>query len=238
LSRQGIKKFYKSVDAVGEGDAFAVCLDGKAIRAPHGAVLAVPKRTLADAIAQEWRDQVERINLDTMPLTRLAYAAADVALSQRARLTEQILAFGRADLLCYRAETPAALAAHQALAWNPLLDWATERFGARLLTGTGISYVEQSPESQVALARAIDRHDDFALTALHGASSLLGSLVLALALAEATLEAPEAFALSRLDETFQAEAWGRDAQAEVRAARLEAELRAIARFLRLVGACP
>jgi chaperone required for assembly of F1-ATPase len=228
-----VAKFYKTV-AVGEdGGAFAVRLDDRPIKTPARARLALPTLNLAEAVAAEWRAQEELLDPTTMPLTRLCYAAIDTAPHHRARIADEILSYGGSDLLCYRAEAPQALVARQAEAWNPLLDWAAERFGARLAVGTGIAFVEQSKESRDAFAAAVTARDDFTLVALHGAASLTGSLVLGLALIEGRLSAGEAFLRSRLDETFQSEAWGLDAEAEARAARLGRELASIALFLRL-----
>lgn len=235
MSRPGIAKFYTTAEVGRHDGRFAVRLDGKAILTPHRAVLAVASHALADAIAKEWHDQGDSVDPHTMPLTRLAYAAIDFVPSHRARLVEKTLAFGLTDLVCYRAEGPPTLVARQADAWDPLLDWVQERFGAPLRTGAGIAFVAQSPESLAALAAAIDACDDFSLMALHGAASLLGSLVLALGMVCGPLDADRAFALSRIDETFQAEAWGRDAEAEARASRLASELRALERFASLAG---
>jgi chaperone required for assembly of F1-ATPase len=228
-----VAKFYKAVDTAEQGGAFVVRLDGKPVKTPARVLLTLPTRKLADAIAEEWRAQVDILDPTSMPLTRFAYVAIDVAPAHRARLIEETLAFGKSDLLCYRADAPAALVARQNEAWNPLLDWAAQRFGARLKTGTGIAFVDQSAESQTALAKAAECRDEFALVGLHSASSITGSLVLGIALMEGRLTAHEAFVLSCLDETFQAEAWGRDAEAEARAERLAAELTAIERFLSL-----
>jgi len=228
-----VAKFYKTVAVCEDGGAFTVRLDDRTIKTPARAPLALPTLKLAEAVAAEWRAQEELLDPTTMPLTRLAYAAIDTAPHHRARIADEILGYGGSDLLCYRADAPQALVARQAEAWNPLLDWAAERFGARLAIGAGITFVEQSKESREAFAAAVTTRDDFTLVAFHGAASLTGSLVLALALVEERLSAEEAFALSRLDETFQNEAWGRDAEAEARAARLGQELAAIARFLRL-----
>jgi chaperone required for assembly of F1-ATPase len=228
-----VAKFYKAVETGKDGGGFVVRLDGKTVKTPARALLALPTSKLADAVAEEWRSQTDIVDPTAMPLTRFAYAAIDVAPTHRARLTEEILAYGKSDLLCYRADAPAALIARQNEAWNPLLDWAAGRFGARLRTGTGIAFVDQSAESQAAFAKAVQGRDDFALVGLHSASSLTGSLVLGLALTEGRLTAQEAFALSCLDEIFQAEAWGRDAEAAARAERLGAELAAIERFLTL-----
>jgi chaperone required for assembly of F1-ATPase len=227
-----VARFYKSVDVAEANGAFVVRLDGKPLKTPARAVLASSSRALADAIAAEWRGQGQTLDSASMPLTRLAFAAQHAG-AIRDRLEQEIIAFGRSDLLCYRAEAPAALVARQAGAWDPLLAWAEERLGAKLAVGSGIAYVEQSPDSQAALAAAAKTRDTSALVALHGATAITGSLVLALALLQGRLGAAEAFALSRLDEAFQTEAWGRDAEAEARAGRLAAELAAIERFLRL-----
>jgi len=228
-----VAKFYKTVEAGEEGGAFVVRLDGKVVKTPARMLLALPTRRLAEGIAEEWRAQTDTLDPTTMPLTRFAYAAIDVARQHHARLAEETLAYGKSDLLCYRAEAPAALVARQNHAWNPLLDWVAERFGARLATGAGIGFVEQPAESQAAFAKALEGRDDFALVGLHGAASITGSLVLGLAVAEGRLTATDAFALSILDETFQNEAWGRDAEAVARAERLGAELAAFERFLTL-----
>ncbi len=228
-----IRKFYKSVDIAEQDNAFVIRLDGKPVKTPHRALLLLPNKRLADAVADEWRAQDVELDPSTMPLTRLAYAAIDTEPTHRVRIRNEIVAFGRADLLCYRAETPAALVARQASAWDPMLDWAAERFGARLVAGAGINFIDQPPAGLSALADVVAQYGDLELAALHGAASITGSLVLALALAEGRLDAAGAFTLSRLDETFQSEAWGRDTEAEARSARLADELQAIERFLRL-----
>lgn len=230
-----VAKFYKTVSVGEDAGAFVVRLDERPVKTPARALLALPAKKLAEAIAEEWRAQEEMLDPAAMPLTRLAYAAIDTAPQHRARIAEEILGYGGSDLLCYRAEGPQALVARQVEAWNPLLDWAAERFGARLAVGAGIAFVEQSKESREAFAAAVTGRDDFTLVALHGAASLTGSLVLGLALVEKRLSAEQAFALSRLDEIFQSEAWGLDAEAEARAARLGRELAAMDRFLRLAG---
>jgi chaperone required for assembly of F1-ATPase len=228
-----MKRFYREVGVAEEAGAFRVLLDGKPVKTPSRNALALPTRALADAIAGEWRAQTENVDPKSMPLSGLAMAAIDGAAAERAG---QALAFARSDLLCYRAEEPAELVARQAAAWDTLLDWAAERYGARLKIASGIVFVEQSSEALAALERAVAGRSPFHLTALHSAAAITGSLVLALALADGRLTAAEAFAASRLDESFQAEKWGMDAEAEARATRLAAELAAAERFLRSLDA--
>jgi chaperone required for assembly of F1-ATPase len=228
-----MKRFYKDVSVAEEGGAFRILLDGKPVKTPSRKSLIVPTRALAEAVAEEWRGQGETVELAEMFITRLATAGAD---ANRGHIGEQLLVFGKSDLLCYRAEAPRELAARQVAAWDPLLDWAHQKFGARFAVATGIVFVEQPAEALLALEKAVWDRDDFVLAAVHAAASITGSLVLALALAERRLTAEQAFAASRLDETFQAEKWGQDAEAEARTARLAGELAAAERFLRSLDA--
>jgi len=238
----GRKRFYRevSVDFLtpleGEGRAggYQVLLDGKPIRTPSGAVSILPTTSLADAVAEEWRAQGDKIRPATMILTKLANTAIDRVAPNRQAVIAQILAFGKSDSLCYRAEAPEALVGRQVAAWDPLLEWARVRYGAELHVATGIGPIEQSPEALQALERAIAGHGDFALAGLHGAATLLGSVIVALALSEGRLDAGEAFAAAYLDEIYQAEKWGRDQEADRRLRNKAAELTEIARFLRIL----
>ncbi|MBU6445594.1 MAG: ATPase [Alphaproteobacteria bacterium] len=236
MTQRKHKRFYKNV-SVGEREGgFVVLLDGKPLKTPSRSAYALPRRALAEAVAEEWRGQGEQIDPDTMPITRLANTAMERVPASRAPVAEQALALGRSDLLCYRADTAPELAARQAAAWDPLLDWLAERYGAKLRTGAGITFVEQPAAALAALRRTVEQLDDFALTGLSAAAAILGSLVLALALSEGRIDAAEAMRLATLDEVFQSERWGVDAEAQARLDRLGAELAAVERFLRLIRA--
>jgi chaperone required for assembly of F1-ATPase len=94
--------------------------------------------------------------------------------------------------------------------------------------------VPQEQKTLAALERAIAAHDDFALAALHVAATTTGSVVIALAFLDGRLDAEGAFACSHLDEAYQAEHWGTDAEVQTKAARVAAELIAVERFLALL----
>lgn len=231
-----VSRFYKTVAVVQDGESFVVHLDGKPVKTPRRAVLALPNRLLAEAIAEEWAAQHDKIDPKSMPLTQLANTAIALVPEHHAKAAEQILDYGKSDLLCYRAEAPAELVHRQAAQWDPLLDWADDMFDARLVTGQGIAFIEQPAASLLALEKAVWRRDAFGLVGLHAAATTTGSLVLALALAEGRLAAGEVLALALLDETWQAEKWGRDAAAVAHEARLRTDLEAAERFLRLLAA--
>ena len=129
-----------------------------------------------------------------------------------------VAAYGETDLLCYRAEGPASLVARQAAAWDPLLDWAAETLGARLVPTAGIVHRPQDPEALARLAAATRAFDPFELAAFHDLVALSGSLVIGFAAARGAQPPQALWALSRIDEDWQAEQWGTDEEAAEQAA--------------------
>jgi len=194
----------------------------------------MPNLALAQAIAAEWDAQQGEIRREKMPLTRLAGTTIDRDSTRREAIVRQVAHYAGTDLVCYRATHPPALAARQQAVWQPLIDWAVERYDAPLTVTTGVIPASQPTVSLAAFTAVVAGHDDFSLTALHAATAACGSLVIALALLEGRLDAGEAFAASQLDESFQIEAWGEDAEQAERRALLAAEIAAAARFLELL----
>ena len=232
------KRFYQdaSVDAVDVvGGGFAVLLDGRGIKTPGRAPLSLPTRALAEAVAEEWQAQEDEIDLEAMWLTKLANTALDRVGPRRGEIEAEILNFAGTDLLCYRAEYPEALRKLQAEKWNPLLDWAATRFGARLAVTEGILPVAQDDAALAQLADAIDAVAVFPLTGLHNAVSLMGSLVLGLALLERQIDGEAGFELAHLDERWQESQWGQDSEALERLTRRRAELERTVVFLGLAA---
>jgi chaperone required for assembly of F1-ATPase len=233
LSRT-IKRFYKQAGVErGEG-GFSVRLDGKPVKTPAAKALAVPGLRLAEAIAAEWDAQGDEVVPSTMPMTQLASTALDRVGPERAAIVEQLLNYAGTDLLCYRADFPPELASRQAAGWDPILDWAAEAFGARLVVTAGIIAVDQPPAALEALKRAVEDIELWRLTALQATAAASGSLILGLALVHGRLSAADTFALSQLDETFQIEQWGEDWEAAERRSRLQADILSAERLLSLL----
>jgi chaperone required for assembly of F1-ATPase len=219
-----MKRFYKSVSVAPVDGGFGVLLDGKPVQTPGRNQLALPTQKLAEAIAAEWRGQGEEVIATTMPLLRLANTVIDGVAKNRDAVIDAVLRFGENDLLCYRAHQPLELAARQRAGWDPLLAWAQQKFGAQMTVAEGLTHVDQPPQALAALRRALEGFDAFTLGGLHVIASITGSTVLALAVADGEVSAPQAFLLSRIDEAYQAEKWGEDAQAAKRATALAHEL--------------
>ncbi|MGE0409673.1 MAG: ATP12 family chaperone protein [Amphiplicatus sp.] len=232
--KRRIKKFYQDVGVAERSGAFLLLLDGREAKTPAGAGLAAPRRALAEAIAAEWAGEGECVDFDDMALTRLAATAIDLGPRDRERWAKEIVDYLGSDLLCYRAEEPAALVIRQEERWAPFLAWARGALGAPLCVTTGLVAVAQ-PEAALAAARArADAMEDWTLIGARTATGLAGSAVLGLALEEGAFPAEEIFAASRLDERFQAERWGVDDEAREHERRLEDDFLAVARFLNLL----
>lgn len=229
MSEWAPRRFWKKAEARPESGGWAVYLDERRLNTPNKHPLYLPTRALAEAIAGEWDAQDDVIDPNNMPLTRAANSAVEKVRPQHAAVADMLSAYGGSDLLCYRADGPPTLTARQVEGWDPLLQWAAEA-GAPLVVTQGVMPVEQPAGSLAVLAEKTAAHDDFALTALHDLVTLTGSLVLGLAVTAGRITAEEAFDLSRMDETFQAEEWGRDEEAESAAAARRAAVLSAARF--------
>jgi chaperone required for assembly of F1-ATPase len=227
LNKQLPKRFYKEA-AVIQGDAggFVVALDGKPVRTPSRQPLGVPHRDLAEAVAAEWQAQGDKIDPATMPLTRMVNTAIDGVSAAQEEVFEEILRYAGSDLLCYRADAPEGLVARESEVWDPYLDWASS-MGARLVLSEGIVHVEQPPEAIRAIATLLRRYaTPLQLTALHAITSLTGSLVLALALAEGQGDPAEIWAAAHVDEDYNIAQWGEDHEAAERRAKRQLDFEA------------
>lgn len=233
-----MKRVFKKAEARRHDAGWGVALDGRPLRTPAKRELTVPSAALAAAIAAEWDAQQDDIRPDSMPLTRLAATAIDRTAERRAEIAAEVANYAGTDLVCYRAEHPPALAARQHAMWQPLLDWAAGRYDAGLAVTAGIVPQPQSATSLKVYAGVVGALDHFRLTALQAATGACGSLIIALALLEGRVDAAAAFAASQLDETFQIEAWGEDAEAAQRRVALAADISATARFLALLDGHP
>jgi chaperone required for assembly of F1-ATPase len=214
MSDWATKRFWTTVSVVEDPDGFAVRLDDREIRTPAKRALIVPSREFAEHVAAEWDAQVESIQPLTMPWTRSANAALDKVAPQRSEVMEHLIGYAGSDLLCYRAEGPAALVARQNDIWNPILDWLADTFDVRLATTKGVMPIEQPAQSIARLAEPMRDMSNFELAGFHDMVGLSGSYAIALAAARKQFPVPDLWAASRLDENWQIEQWGEDFEAK------------------------
>ena len=231
-----MKRFWTNAEAVEQEGGWGVQLDQRAVRTPARAPLLVPTEALARAIAEEWSATGEKVNPRAMPLTGLANAAIDRVLPDPAAFAASLARYAEGDLACYRAEGPPTLAARQAESWDALLGWARRRYDVDFATTTGILHVPQPRATVERLSHAIAALDPFRLAALSPLVTIGGSLVAALGIVEGAFAVEKAWEKVSLDERWQLEQWGSDAEAEQAFENRRRDFFAAARFVELLGA--
>lgn len=210
---------------------FGVLLDERNLRVPGGALFVAPTRALAALCAAEWEAQGVDIIPKLMPVTQLAFAAIAQTPKRRQELVEFAARFGQTDLLCHRAETPEGLAKRQGEAGDPVVAWARDVLGIDLPVVTGVVAARVPPSTLDRIRNAALELDDFRLVAFSQAAGLSGSVLIAFALLHGRLQAPEAFAISTLDEHWSIEHWGEDAEHKARLERVRTEFQALGEFI-------
>jgi chaperone required for assembly of F1-ATPase len=213
----GPKRFYREAGIEREADGrLSVRLDGKPVRTPGKAQLTLPNAKLAEAAAGEWSQQGERIDPGAMPLTRLANSVIDGVAGNKSAVVDDVLSYAGSDLLCYRATSPVGLVAAQSRHWDPIIGWAKEALNAPLTLAEGLMPIEQPAASLAEIRKRVAELDAWRLAALHVMTALLGSALLALAVALGRLSAEEAWVAAHVDEDWQIGLWGEDQEAKER----------------------
>ena len=230
-----MKRFWKVAEAVETDGGYAIALDGRQVKTPARAELVVPTGGLADAIVAEWSACGEDVDPRAMPLTGLANAAIDRIGPEKESFAAGIASYGEADLTCYRAEGPEMLIRRQTESWDALLTWARRRYDVDFTCQTGIMHVPQPQETVRKLGHAVATLDPFRLAGLSSLVTIGGSLVAGLAVIEEIMPAEAAWEAVSLDERWQLEKWGSDAEAEAALDAKRCDFLAAARFLEYLG---
>ena len=229
-----MKRFWKEVAVVAEDGGWGIALDGRPVRTPQRAPLAVASAALAEAIAAEWREQGETIDPAAMPMTGLTNAAIDLATPDLTAFAAPVAAYAQSDLFCYRDARDAALQAEQAAAWNPLLAWAEARYGIEFTLTQGVLPVDQPQSTVAVLQDAVLAQDAWRITALTPLVTIGGSLVAGLALLENAFDADSLWETVSLDDLYQERRWGADSEAQKARATHKRDWDNAARFLGLL----
>jgi chaperone required for assembly of F1-ATPase len=229
-----VKRFWEGVAIEAGNGGWAIALDGRPVKTPARAALVVPAEALAEAIAGEWRSVEDEIDPRAMPLTGLANAAIDRVAPEPRAFANGLARYAEADLACYRAEWPPELVERQAAAWNPLLGWARRRYDVDFCTTSGLTHIPQPQATIERLSHAVAALDPFRLAGLSPLVTIGGSLVAGLAVLEKAMTAAEVWDSVSIDERWQLEQWGADAEAAAAIEGRRRDFLAAARFLELL----
>ena len=229
-----MKRFWTSAEAVAVGGGWTVELDGKPLRTPARAGLELPTQALARAIADEWNAVGNELDPRALPITGLANAAIDRVAPDRQAFAQSLVGYGEGDLACYRSDGPAGLVERQSERWDALLAWARRRYDVDFRITAGVVHVEQPRATVDRLAHAVESLDAFRLAGLSPLVTIGGSLVAALAVLERAIAPDDAWDDVTIDDRWQLEQWGSDAEAEVALDNRRSDFLAAARFLELL----
>lgn len=211
------KRFYKEVSVSELEDGFSVLLDDKRIKTPGRSDLVLPTRDAARLVADEWANIESEINPLLMPITRLTNTAVDGVANEMQAVMEDIVRYASSDLLIYSAEAPEGLVESQRKHWDPILDWAAEELKAFFELSESIMPVTQPKAAISAFGNRLEDHaDPIKLACIHTFTSLSGSALIALALAEDHLDADTAWEAAHVDENWNISLWGEDYEAAER----------------------
>ena len=218
-------RFWKDVSLDHREDGYYLLLDGRNACTPSRKALFSANEAVATVLQDEWDAIGDRVDPLKLPMTRLINVARDAQPASQNSLLDGVRAFAETDLVCYRAERPAGLTDRQETVWTPYLDRLKTHHGITLHLASGIMPVTQDPEQLDAIRRlAATRACNMeALVALHLATTLLGSAVLALALTEPgedDARAKTVWQAAHVDEDWNRAQWGEDEEsAALREAR-------------------
>ena len=227
------RRFYKTVSLT---DDLGIALDGRAVKTPLKVPLALPTRALAEAVAAEWEAQGEKLDPASMTLTKLANTAIDRVAASREAIEAEVLDYSNSDLVCYRADRPPDLVQRHTRQWDPVVDWARTALDAPFEVRMGVMHKPQPEAALGAFGAALNDMSDFELAAFHTLMTLTGSALIALMLARRAINPEEAWITAHVDEDYQIEQWGEDAEAAARRAARLKEFMAACRFLGLARA--
>lgn len=229
------KVFWTKAEPQAAEGGYGIALDGRTLRTPARTPLVMPTEALAAAVAEEWQAQEERIQPETMPLTRAANAALDKLTLQFEDTVDVLAQYAETDLVCFPAAEPEPLATRQRDAWLPLIDWLRDSHGLHLVQTTGVLPVPQPAETSAAFRDWISQRGTFSLMGVHELITLSGSVVIARAVVEGALTPEAAWDVAHIDEAYQVEQWGEDAEARAALETKRMGFHSGARLLSLLG---
>jgi len=211
-----MKRFYDQVDLIETSTGWQIALDGRGLKTAKGAPQIVPSKPLAQAMAQEWEEQPEKLDTSLFIFRDMADYGLDIVGSDRDTVVEKLLAYIETDTLCYRADPEDALFARQLETWEPLVAEVEDAYSVELVRISGIIHRPQSQATHEAFKTRLEQEDAMTLAALETLASLSASLSIALLSKDHPERAESLWQAASLEEEWQADLWGRDHEAQER----------------------
>ena len=218
-----MKRFWKAAELTQVEGGWQVTLDGRPVKTRGGTAQIVPTPALGELLRAEWAEAPEEVQPAHFPLRDLADRVLDTLAADPEPVVARLLGFADGDTLCYRAEPDEPVARRQAQVWDPIVAGIESDLGIALGRTHGILHRPQSPESLAAIRARLESENAFVLGGLDVAASLAASLCIAFTGLREDADPQALWAAANLEEDFQAEQWGIDAEAKARRDEQERE---------------
>lgn len=229
-----MKRFYKAVSVAQVEGGFQVNLDGRAIKTQLGNPQIVPTENLAQELAQEWDAQGTEIDPASFRYRDMADFALDMVAPNPAEQVTKLLGFLETDTLCYRADPDEPSFKRQEELWEPIVTVFEARESVSLERVCGIMHRPQATATIETLAARLKTLDPFTMAALVTLTSLAASLVIGLSALEENADKDALWSAANLEEDWQIEQWGEDAEAKSVRERRTADFTNVWNFLQLL----
>lgn len=205
-----VKRFYKKTNVLYNDGKFEVTLDQRKLKTPKGTTLQVESEPLAIAVATEWDAQKEIINQSNMHLTSLVNTYLDNPNNlSKLDLVNYMVDYLPTDTVLYQSEKDDDLYRMQHRDWDPMIQWFNERFLVEMKKNRDIYTPVVSGEIRMRIAKHLMSYDEPCLHAFVYAVDVLKSVILACACIDRFVSVERAVFLSRLEEEYQCEQFGR-----------------------------
>ena len=206
-----MQRFYTDVDYVPKDWGFAILLDNRPVKTPEGQVMLAPGvEELATQIRDEWAEQEETIDPNTMPLTQLITTAQDRIKGRTQEITATLIKYLDTDMICYYTPAPETLQNMQIDAWQPGHDWAAHKLGRTPVTTTGLQALSQDNSLHDIARRWLQQLDQWHMTIAQLAARSTGSPLLAMAFADAWISADDLYRARFVEDLYRAEIYNED----------------------------
>jgi chaperone required for assembly of F1-ATPase len=127
-------------------------LDGKTIKTNDKNILQYPNQIIMQLIQNEWQNQIDFIDLRSMPVTRFLSGFLDANPEQNGiDWREKILSYLETDLILYIEPKDQAMRKAQFKVWKPVHDYIDQRFKTPLLIQDQLAPQSQSKDLKVKI---------------------------------------------------------------------------------------
>jgi chaperone required for assembly of F1-ATPase len=170
----------------------------------------------------------------TRPLYQMACQAIDNIAPNVDLAAHELLTFLGTDTLLYVCPTDPVLHQRQQAVWSPLHLWFQSHLGITIPLSETISPPSFCEATLIGLKTYLSHQSIFALAGIQAATHIAHSIIIAIMMKEAALDAPTAFNACLLEEITQNAHWGTDELAQARQDQVLEDLKVIDGYFRII----